>query len=150
MFCLQINPETLELKLVPNSTAALISEASPYRGLSNPRYLSPESLLNKEQITFGEDIWSVGMVLAEIFTGFRPHFDNPELCSEADFTAYHQQCEGVPRYNKKITTVLDFGRYRGRGTILEHVGVFINLATCANPKLRPSARELHRNFSMLL
>ena len=56
----------------------------------------------------------------------------------------------LPRFRQKRTSTVEWRVFRGRGAIQQQVGVLINLATCPTPELRLSARELLRDFEMLL
>ncbi|XP_070576097.1 uncharacterized protein [Ptychodera flava] len=144
-----VDPETLKITLVPSSTAALICDAGRFRGLGESRYLSPESMMDNRAITFREDVWSVGMVLAEIFTGFRPYSDHPELFSSTDYEMFHQKNQELPRFRQRRAANVEWRVFKGKGEMMEQVGVLINLATCSTPDLRPSVLELLRNFKML-
>ncbi|XP_070539567.1 glycogen synthase kinase-3-like [Ptychodera flava] len=146
---IMVSPETLNVTLVSSSTAALIGDAGRFRGLGENRYLSPESVLDNGAITCLVDVWSLGMVLAEIFTGFRPYFNHPDLFSTSDYKSFHEKNQELPRFRQNRTANVEWRVFRGKGTILEQVGVLINLATCPTPELRPRAQELSRNFKML-
>ncbi|XP_070541373.1 probable serine/threonine-protein kinase Sps1 [Ptychodera flava] len=95
-----VNPETLNVTLVPTSTTALIGDAGRFRGLGETRYLSPESVLDNRAITYREDVWSLGMVLAEIFTGFRPYLNHPDLFSASDYAVFHENNRELPRFRQ--------------------------------------------------
>ncbi|XP_070576294.1 uncharacterized protein [Ptychodera flava] len=144
-----VDPKTLKVTVLPSSTASLIGEAGRFRGLGESRYLSPESMMDNRAITFREDVWSVGMVLAEIFTGVRPYSNHPELFSSSDYEMFHQKNQELPRFRQRRAANVEWRVFKGKGEMMEQVGVLINLATCSTPDLRPSAHELLRNFKML-
>ncbi|XP_070573910.1 testis-specific serine/threonine-protein kinase 6-like [Ptychodera flava] len=141
-----INKKTLKVSLRDFTNAEKLYDAGKSRGLGELPYMAPEAILDRGETSFKEDIWSLGLVLALLFTGRKPY--NSELFGLEDFMDLHIANQNRPRYAQKRPTSVDLKRYQGQGTLIEQVGMLINLSVCSTPELRPSAKYLSAAFTM--
>ena len=110
--------------------------------------MAPEAVLDRGVTSFKEDVWSLGMVLALLFTGLVPY--HSELFGVSDFMDLHKANEDRPRYFQKRSANVEMKLYMGQGTMMEQIGTLINLSVCTNPELRPSVKELVGTLAVLL
>ncbi|XP_070539500.1 uncharacterized protein [Ptychodera flava] len=142
-----IDKKTLTLTMIGFRNAAPIEDASARRGIGSLPYIAPEAVFDNGITSFKEDIWSVGMVLATLFTGLAPY--QSEL-DESRLHDLHEANENLPRYRQKPSANVDMKLFTEQGKMMEQVGTLINLSVCPTPCLRLSAKELLGAFAMLM
>ncbi|XP_070541639.1 serine/threonine-protein kinase polo-like [Ptychodera flava] len=127
------------LTLIRFRNSAPLEDASIRHRIGSLPYISPEAVFDNGITSFKEDIWSVGMVLATLFTGLTPYqseLDEPRLHD------VHEANEKLPRYHQKPSTNVEMKLYSQQGKMAEQVATLINLSLCLPPGLRPPAKNL--------
>ncbi|XP_070557215.1 uncharacterized protein [Ptychodera flava] len=139
-----INKKTLEVSLSDFNNVEKLCDAGKSRGFGELLYMAPKAVLDRDETSFKEDIWSLSLILALLFTGHK--CSHSELFSVEDFTDLHIANQNRPRYARKRPTSVDLKRYQGQGTLIEQVGMLINLSVSSTPELS----HLHQSNSQPL
>ncbi|XP_070576360.1 calcium-dependent protein kinase 4-like [Ptychodera flava] len=144
-----IDKNTLRVTLISFGNAFHVDDAAKPRGHGVHHYMAPETVLDNGTASFKADVWSLGMVLALLFTGLQPYHEY-EPSNITKFQEMHADNQNRPRYAQTRSDNVEMKHYVGQGKAMEQVGTLINLAECPTQELRPSAQQLLHAFAMLL
>ncbi|XP_070566938.1 serine/threonine-protein kinase pkn5-like [Ptychodera flava] len=144
-----IDKDTLTVTIIDFRNAAFIDDPSRAgRGLGDLPYMAPEAVLDHGPTSFKEDVWSLGMVLALLFTGVSPY--QSQVSQVNEFMDLHAANKKRPRYIQKRSRSVEMNLYTRKGDKMLQVGTLINLSVCPTPGLRTPAKELVGAFAMIL
>ncbi|XP_070576358.1 testis-specific serine/threonine-protein kinase 6-like [Ptychodera flava] len=144
-----IDKNTLKVTLIGFGNAFYVDDAAKPRGHGVPKYTAPETVLDNGTASFKADVWSLGMVLALLFTSLQPYHEY-QPANIAKFQEIQADNQNRPRYAQTRSDNVEMKHYIGQGKAMEQVGTLINLAVCPTPELRSPAQQLLGAFAMLL
>ena len=127
-YCEVKNPD---IKIIDfGSAIKLDKNKSPYGIINTRQYRSPEVILQCCAINEKTDIWSLGCILYEIYTGdllFATHGNEEQLC------LIQKACGHYPEWMVKDTSIKDLHKLFVKCN--EHINDYIiSLEKCAKPK----------------
>ncbi|XP_070576359.1 testis-specific serine/threonine-protein kinase 6-like [Ptychodera flava] len=113
-----IDKNTLRLTLIGFGNAFHVDDARKSCGHGVHHYMAPETVLDNDTSSFKADVWSLGMVLALLFTGLQPYHEY-EPANIAEFQEMHADNQNRPRYAQTRSDNVEMKHYIGQGRAME-------------------------------